>query len=101
MNWTKLFPWPVMTLLLAAAASVAPAAAPLEDPVARAALPPFKTIPAATPEELSPARTVPIGLFNLWPRSQGDNGSRRYSTLTQINKSNVKDLKDGVDVSLR
>src|SRR5687767_2010047 len=65
----------------------------LEDPKARAALPLFKTIPAATPDELTPAKDLPIGLFNLWPRSQGDNGSRRYSALKQINKDNVKDLQ--------
>lgn len=69
------------------------AEATLEDPVARAALPEIRIIPAATPEELSPAKPVPIGLFNFWPRSQGDNGSRRYSALKQINKENVKDLE--------
>jgi quinoprotein glucose dehydrogenase len=92
MHTKKFAPWPVMGLWFAATASLTMAAA-LEDPVARAALPEFKIIPAATPEELSAARSVPIGQFNLWTRSQGDNGSRRYSTLTQINKSNVKDLE--------
>ena len=69
------------------------AADTLEDPVARAALPEIKIIPAATPEELTPALSVPIGIFRTWPRSQGDNGSRRYSALQQIDKSNVHQLE--------
>ena len=73
------------------AASAASAA--VEDAAARAALPEFRIIPAATADELTSAKEPPIGLFNIWPRSQGDNGSRRYSTLKQINKENVKSLE--------
>ena len=37
-------------------------AAPVESAQARAALPQYKTIPAALPDELSPAAEVPLGL---------------------------------------
>lgn len=73
--------------------AVVGAEASLEDPVARAALPLLRIIPAATAEELTPAQAVPIGTFHLWQRSHGDNGSRRYSALNQINKENVKSLE--------
>src|SRR4051812_15309291 len=46
-------------LLLATIASAASVGTTLEDPVARAALPEFKYIPAAKPEELTPATEVP------------------------------------------
>ena len=83
----------LLTVLAATAATVAAPSASLDDPKARATLPEFKVIPAATPEELTPAVEVGLEQFNRWPRSQGDNGSRRYSALTQINKSNVKSLE--------
>lgn len=69
------------------------AAATLEDPKERAALPEFKVIPAAKPEELTPAAKVDLAPFAQWTRSHGDNGARRYSTLTQINRDNVKSLE--------
>lgn len=65
---------------------------PLDDPAARAALPEFQVIPAALPHELTPAAEVDAAQFSRWPRSQGDNGSRRYSALTQINRANVHRL---------
>lgn len=68
-------------------------AAPVEDPAARAALPEFKVIPAAPPESLTPAVPVDPAIFRHWPRSQGDNGARRYSALAQINRQNVRDLE--------
>jgi quinoprotein glucose dehydrogenase len=64
-----------------------------DDPVARAALPEFKTIPAVSDAELSPPVPVDESVFAGWTRSQGDNGSRRYSSLTQINRSNVSSLR--------
>lgn len=78
--------------------SLAPAATPtarltVEDAVARAALPEFKLIPAARPEELTPAGPVPVEPFGRWTRSHGDNGARRYSTLRQITKENVRELE--------
>ncbi|MES2694011.1 MAG: PQQ-binding-like beta-propeller repeat protein [Verrucomicrobiota bacterium] len=65
----------------------------VEDAQARAALPEYKTIPAALPDELSPAAAAPLAPFAQWSRSQGDNGARRYSTLRQITKENVRDLE--------
>ena len=84
-------------LALAAFHSAAPrgvaAAVGPEDAAARAALPEFRTIPAARPEELTPAADVPLEPFGRWNRSQGDNGARRYSTLRQITKENVRQLE--------
>jgi quinoprotein glucose dehydrogenase len=65
------------------------AAPGLEDPAQRAALPEFRTIPAAPPEELTPAAPLQPAAFTTWTRSQGDAGSRRYSALAQIDRSNV------------
>ena len=77
-----------------AAVMGAPArAATLEDPQERAALPEFKVIPAAKPEELTPAAVVDMAQFARWTRSHGDNGARRYSTLKQITRENVKSLE--------
>lgn len=65
----------------------------IEDAAARARLPEYQTIPAARPEELTPAREeqIPASL-RQWTRSLGDNGSRRFSALTQIDRSNVGQL---------
>ena len=79
------------TCMIPAAASAASAS--LEDPHARAALPEFKTIPAAKPGELTPAAGVDPEQFGRWNRSQGDNGARRYSALKQITRENVHDLE--------
>ena len=59
----------------------------------RARLPEFKGIPAATAKELTLAASLAPGRFATWTRSQGDEGSRRYSSLTQINRSNVRSLR--------
>lgn len=66
-------------------------AVPLDDPADRAALPEFQIIPAPGAASLTPAAPDSANL-KTWPRSQGDNGSRRYSALTQINRANIKDL---------
>ena len=63
-----------------------------DDPRARAALPEFQFIPAATAAELTPALDVRADIFRGWSRSHGDNGSRRYSALRQINRENVARL---------
>lgn len=68
-------------------------ASQVEDRAARAKLPEFKYIPAAEAGELAPAIAVPMEPFAKWTRSQGDNGSRRYSTLRQITRENVGDLE--------
>lgn len=64
-----------------------------EDAKARAELPEFVTIPAATSQELTPAVAIRPESFTTWTRSQGDSGSRRYSALTEINRQNVSRLE--------
>jgi len=68
------------------------AAEGLESAAERAALPEFRIVPAATPAELTSAIPVHPESFTGWTRSQGDAGSRRYSALTQIDRSNVDKL---------
>jgi len=65
----------------------------VEDPAARLRLNEFQVIPAAKPSELTPAATITPARFSTWTRSQGDEGSRRYSSLTEINRSNVNMLR--------
>jgi quinoprotein glucose dehydrogenase len=66
----------------------------VEDSAARAKLPLYQTIPAAKPDELTPALPGPKAeSFRSWTRSHGDSGSRRYSALTQINRDNVSRLE--------
>ncbi len=69
------------------------AAVGLEDPQLRAALPEYQVIAAATASELTPANPIDYASFANWTRSQGDSGSRRYSTHKQINKTNVGKLE--------
>ena len=57
-------------------------------------MPLYKTIPAAQPEELTPANGFPKReTFLTWHRSHGDNGSARYSALDEINRRNVANLQ--------
>src|SRR5215469_8663040 len=66
----------------------------VEDPNERAKLPMYKTIPAARPEELTPANGYPKPeTFLTWHRSHGDNGGMRYSALNQIDRQNVAKLQ--------
>ncbi len=66
----------------------------VEDAEAREKLPLYKTIPAAKPEEMTPAVQWPKKKdFVDWRRSHGDAASSRYSLLDQINLKNVGDLK--------
>ncbi|HXP59203.1 MAG TPA: PQQ-binding-like beta-propeller repeat protein [Dongiaceae bacterium] len=66
----------------------------VEDAEARAKLPLYQVIPAAKPEELTPANGFPGGrTFLTWERSHGDNGGMRYSALRQINRGNVTHLE--------
>ena len=68
-------------------------AAQTDDAAARAKLPEFRMIPAATRDELSPTFGQPAAAtFTTWARSQGDNGARRYSALRQITRENVGEL---------
>lgn len=66
----------------------------IEDANERAKLPLYQIIPAAQPNELTPANGLPAGdTFRTWHRSHGDNGGMRYSTLDQIQRSNVAQLQ--------
>ncbi|MGP8235798.1 MAG: PQQ-binding-like beta-propeller repeat protein [Limisphaerales bacterium] len=66
----------------------------VEDAAAREKLPLYKIIPAARPEELTPANGYPKPeTFLSWHRSHGDNGGMRYSLLDQINRRNVTNLE--------
>lgn len=79
-----------MIWLLASATGLT---AQVEDATARARLPEFQTISAATRAELTPSAGQPDATsFSGWARSQGDNGARRYSALRQITKDNVREL---------
>ena len=63
-----------------------------EDSQARGRLPEFKEVPAASLSSLTPATPFPDGQ-GQWTRSQGDASSSRYSSLNQINRKNVAQLK--------
>src|SRR3954469_18618860 len=66
----------------------------IEDAKEREKLPLYKFIPAAKPNELTPANGFPKPeTFLTWHRSHGDNGGMRYSALDQINRQNVKNLE--------
>src|SRR6266850_1724092 len=66
----------------------------VEDAKAREKLPLYKIIPAAKPDELTPANGHPRPeTFLTWHRSHGDNGGMRFSALDQINRQNVTNLQ--------
>src|SRR5499427_7118119 len=66
----------------------------VEDATEREKLPLYKIIPAAKPEELTPANGCPKReTFLTWHRSHGDNGGMRFSSMDQINKYNVTNLQ--------
>jgi quinoprotein glucose dehydrogenase len=66
----------------------------VESAEAREKLPLYQIIPAAKPDELTPANGFPKGkTFLTWERSHGDNGGMRYSALRQINRENVTNLQ--------
>ena len=65
----------------------------IEDATARAALPEFKTLPAATDDELTSALPIDPVPYRTWTRSNGDDASSRYSSLDQINRDNVHRLQ--------
>ena len=66
----------------------------VEDAREREKLPLYLTIPAAKPEELTPANGYPKRkTFLTWQRSHGDNSGARYSALDQINRQNVTNLQ--------
>ena len=66
----------------------------VEEAAVRATLPLYQVIPAARPDELTPANGFPKEkTFLTWERSHGDNGGTRYSALAQINRQNVTNLQ--------
>ena len=66
----------------------------VEDAQERSKLPLYQVIPAAKPEELTPANGYPNReTYLTWHRSYGDNGGARYSALAQINCQNVTNLQ--------
>ena len=66
----------------------------VEDPKERERLPLYQTIPAAAPEELTPANGFPQReIYRNWHRSHGDNGGTRFSALDQINRQNITNLQ--------
>ena len=66
----------------------------IEDAKEREKLPLYKIIPAARPDELTPANAYPKPeTFLTWHRSHGDNGGMRYSALHQINLQNITNLE--------
>jgi quinoprotein glucose dehydrogenase len=66
----------------------------VEDPKEREKLPLYQTIPAAKPDELTPANGFPKReTYLTWQRSHGDNGGTRFSALNQINRQNVTKLQ--------
>jgi len=66
----------------------------IENAAEREKLPLYKVIPAAKPEELTPANGCPKPeTFLTWHRSHGDNGGMRYSALDQINRGNITNLQ--------
>ncbi len=66
----------------------------VEDAAEREKLPLFQIIPAAKPDELTPANGLPKReLYRGWHRSHGDNGGTRFSALDQINRRNVTNLQ--------
>lgn len=64
----------------------------VEDAAAREKLPLYSVIPAARTKDLTSAERLRES-FTTWQRSHGDNGGRRYSALTQINRVNVTNLQ--------
>ncbi len=66
----------------------------VESAAERAKLPLYRVIPAAKPEELTPANGFPkLETFLTWHRSHGDDSGARYSALDQINRQNVTRLQ--------
>ena len=66
----------------------------IESAAEREKLPLYKVIPAAAPDELTPAGNWPDEAdYMNWTRSHGDPSSSRYSALKQINRRNVADLR--------
>src|SRR5262245_3042451 len=87
--------WQMAIVFLGALSALTAASDRVEDAAARARLPEFQVIPAATAAELTPTNGLPSAeAMGTWTVSHGDAGARRYSALAQINRSNVKQLRE-------
>jgi quinoprotein glucose dehydrogenase len=64
-----------------------------EDARGRGAMPLYKVIPAAKNSELTPALHQGTGDYRSWSRSHADSANTRYSSLSQINRRNVRRLE--------
>jgi len=86
--------WFLTALLGGTALGAADGNGQIEDAAERAKLPLFQVIPAASAAELTPSNGMPAAAsLRSWTVSHGDAGSRRYSALDQINRSNVGQLR--------
>jgi len=82
-------------LLFALAALAGTAGAQVENAAQRSRMPLYVTIPAATPQEQTPSNGLPAAeTLQTWTVSHGDPFADRYSALTQINRDNVKSLRE-------
>lgn len=88
------------SLAIAAALTTFLPTAAADDPWAvesrdrRAGLPRYEVVPGASVSELTAHNGHPTEeASRRWARSHGDNGSRRYSSLTEINRTNVAGLE--------
>src|SRR5262249_8189742 len=69
-------------------------ASQVESAAEREKLPLYKVIPAATPDELTPAKGFPGDqLHRTWARSHGNNYNTRFSLLDQITRQTVGRLR--------
>jgi len=67
----------------------------IEDPARRAELPEYQILPAAAPDELTPAlESYDPEEYVSWTRSHGDSSNTRFSSLSQIDRENVKNLEE-------
>jgi quinoprotein glucose dehydrogenase len=80
---------------MAIVAAACSQAAQVEDAAQRSRLPEFQLIEAAKPEELTPTNGLPeAASLRSWTVSHGDPFADRYSALTQINRGNVRNLRE-------
>ncbi|MDN3645655.1 PQQ-binding-like beta-propeller repeat protein [Pontixanthobacter aestiaquae] len=64
----------------------------LEDPVERASLPLYRTIPALAAEKRTPHIAQPEANYQTWHRSTGGAAALRYSSLDEVSPENVAQL---------
>jgi quinoprotein glucose dehydrogenase len=64
-----------------------------EESPARSTLPEYQVIPAANPDELTPALAGDAATHRTWARSNADDANTRFSALSQINRNTVGDLR--------